>query len=74
MPRISFFACAARIAQRSILAIGKQTITGLNTDKTKYILFDSNRKKINNNKRQSIYFKKKSIEQVKNILLFRVTS
>ena len=40
----------------------------LNTDKTKYILFDSNRKKINNNKRQSLYFKKKSIEQVKNIL------
>ena len=40
----------------------------LNTNKTKYILFDSNRKKINNNKRQSLYFKKKSMEQVKNML------
>ena len=40
----------------------------LNTDKTKHILFDSNRKKINNNKHQSLYFKKKSIEQVKNRL------
>ena len=40
----------------------------LNTDKTKYILFDSNREKINNNKHQSLYFKKKPVEQVKNIL------
>ena len=42
----------------------------LNTDKTKYryILFDSNHKQINNNKHQFLYFKKKPIEQVKNIL------
>ena len=40
----------------------------LNTDKTKYILLNSNRKKINNNKHQSLYFKKKPIDQVKNIL------
>ena len=40
----------------------------LNTNKTKYILFDSNHKKINNNKHQSLYFKRKPIEQVKNIL------
>ena len=40
----------------------------LNTDKTKYILFDSNHKKINNTKHQSLYLKKKPIEQVKNIL------
>ena len=40
----------------------------LNTNKTKNILFESNHKKINNNKHQSLYFKKKPIEQVKNIL------
>ena len=44
----------------------------LNTNKTKDILFDSNRKKINNNKHQSLYFKKKPIEQVKNILFLRL--